>query len=304
MMITRYAQHSTIWIDLFQPSPEEIRTIMDEYAVDPTLIGDLMGPTRRADIASAQDAIKVSLNFPVVKLIAWEHPQEIKFLITKKALISVRYGDIAPLHQFAKELEVITALHKTKKTLHGGHLFVAIMNTLYTALGQKLEYIEARLVDIEEEIFKEHEKEMVVEISHVSQRLIMFGQTLTAHEYVLARLHDQFKELFGEPLGAAITDLELTFRHLGHQLSALRATTMELRETSNTLLTTKQNEIMKTLTIMALITFPLTLLSSIFGMNTKSLPIVGARGDFWIVIGIMLGTAGFLFVFFRRKRWM
>lgn len=303
-MITRYAQQSTIWIDLFQPSPEEIRAVMNEYAIDLTLMGDLTSPTRRADIASAQDAIKVSLNFPIVKLIEWEHPQEIKFLITKKALISVRYGDIAPLNQFAKELEVVTTLHKTKKTMHGGHMFAAIMNALYTALGQKLEYIEARLVDIEEEIFKEHEKEMVVEISHVSQRLIMFGQTLTAHEHVLTRLHDQFKELFGEPLGAAIADLEMTFRHLGHQLSALRATTTELRETNNALLTTKQNEIMKTLTIMALITFPLTLLSSIFGMNTKSLPIVGMRGDFWIVISIMLGTACLLFIFFRRRRWM
>jgi magnesium transporter len=70
------------------------------------------------------------------------------------------------------------------------------------------------------------------------------------------------------------------------------------------MLTTRQNEIIKNLTIMAFITFPLTLLSSMFGMNTTSSPILGHPADFWIIVGIMLsGGVGF-FTFFKYKRWL
>ena len=65
-----------------------------------------------------------------------------------------------------------------------------------------------------------------------------------------------------------------------------------------------RNEIMKILTIMAFITFPLTLFTSMFGMNTIATPIVGRTGDFWIILGIMVIVSAGLFSFFKYKRWM
>jgi len=61
---------------------------------------------------------------------------------------------------------------------------------------------------------------------------------------------------------------------------------------------------MKVLTILAFITFPLVLLSSVFGMNTISTPIVGIKGDFWIIIGVMLAATFSMFVYFRKKKWL
>ena len=61
---------------------------------------------------------------------------------------------------------------------------------------------------------------------------------------------------------------------------------------------------MKILTIMAFVTFPLSLIAAIFGMNTVYIPIIGTPGDFWIVMGIM-GFATFLmFLYFKRKKWI
>ena len=77
-----------------------------------------------------------------------------------------------------------------------------------------------------------------------------------------------------------------------------------LRETNNSLLTTKQNEVMKVFTIMAFVIFPLSLVAGIFGMNTAYIPIVGLPGDFWMVMGIMV-VLGVLFLsFFMYKKWL
>jgi magnesium transporter len=78
----------------------------------------------------------------------------------------------------------------------------------------------------------------------------------------------------------------------------------ELRETNNSLLSTKQNEVMKILTIMAFITFPLSLFASIFGMNTVYLPIVGNQYDFWIITGGMVIATVAFFTFFKKKKWL
>jgi len=54
---------------------------------------------------------------------------------------------------------------------------------------------------------------------------------------------------------------------------------------------------------MAFITFPLTLVASIFGMNTSFIPLVGATHDFWIVIAIMIAASLTMVAYFKHKRW-
>ena len=62
--------------------------------------------------------------------------------------------------------------------------------------------------------------------------------------------------------------------------------------------------VMKTLTIMALVTFPLSLIAAIFGMNTRILPIVGKPNDFWIIMGIMLILKFVMFIYFKIRRML
>ena len=61
---------------------------------------------------------------------------------------------------------------------------------------------------------------------------------------------------------------------------------------------------MKTLTMMAFVTFPLSLIAGIFGMNTKTLPLIGIENDFWIIIGIMGFAMLLLLSFFKYKNWL
>jgi magnesium transporter len=77
----------------------------------------------------------------------------------------------------------------------------------------------------------------------------------------------------------------------------------ELRETNNSLLTTKQNETMKVFTILAFVTLPLSLIASIFEMNTRYTPIIGLPFDFWIIIGGMAVMSIAMFSFFKFKKW-
>lgn len=305
-MIQRYTHDTLEWIDVCNPTPEEVREIMESCSVDPVLLSDVRTPTpqSRSQAYTSDSAVKLTLDFPVVKHADTHKSHEIKFIVSKKHLITIRYEDITAFHQFAKEFEVLSLVKKVGKKAHAGHLFIACMDQLYRGLESKLDYIDARIEEIDDLVFQGKERQMVTEISLLNRRLISFQLALSSHKHVLTDVEPFLTKLLGTSFDAYVKDLQNYFEHLSERLYSLNQTLTELRETNNALLTTKQNEIIKNLTIIAFVTLPLSLFTSIFGMNTKTLPIVGNQGDFWVLVGIMAGLTIALFAFFKYKHWL
>jgi magnesium transporter len=64
------------------------------------------------------------------------------------------------------------------------------------------------------------------------------------------------------------------------------------------------NEVMKTLTVIATIMMPLTLIASIYGMNFKHMPELSYNLGYPMVISLMAIIAIFMLAFFKRKKWI
>jgi len=303
-MIERDSVGKLFWIHLKSPTAEEVRQVCEEHNIPPSFMGDILTPVPRNYAIAAEGFIKIAIDFPVVKRIDAEHPYEIKFIFSKKVLITIQYEEMEALDRFKKKFEVLTTLHKTSKKLTGVHLFFALMNELYLTSGSKLDYVESILSDIEGVIFTENEKQMVVEIAKTSKRLIAYRHTLRAHEDMFFEVEPLFLELHDEESQNELASLQKSYSILFHRTNALFDTLIALREANGAMLTTKQNEIVKILTIMAYITFPLTLFSSMFGMNTEATPIIGHQFDFWIIVVIMCIVTVFFFSFFKYKKWI
>ncbi len=303
-MITRYSEHKLTWLDVLNPTPEEIHEIVNECGIPLVLATDLTSMTPRTEALCEKKTLKITLDFPIVKRTDINHPHEVKFIATKTHLVTIRFEDIEAVHRFAKEFEVLTMIKSTKSKANAGHLLCTLLNRMYKALDTKLDYLESKMVDIDEGIFAEKEKEMVFEISKLSRRLIVFRQTLNTHEAALAQLFTFVPVCFGKTATHQVQEIIHQFDHIQRRIKSLTVTLEDLRETNNSLLTTKQNEVMKTFTILAFITFPLTLFTSMFGMNTLTTPIVGTPNDFWIILSAMAVVSVAFFAYFRYKKWM
>lgn len=303
-MIQRHTHKKLTWLDVINPTGEEIRELIDECGIPLEFTNDLSTMTPRTETFTKKGALKITLDFPIVRRTDIDHPHEIKFMVTKSHLVTIRFEDIEAVHRFGKEFEVYCMLgQKQTSSPSTITLFFSLLNYLYEAMNVKLDFIETRLKDVENAIFNDQEKEMVLEISHLTRKLIDFRQTIGAHEKALEYLRKDVKTAFPGNYETVLNQLEHSYRHLNRSVYALMSTVEELRETNNSLLTTKQNEVMKMFTILAFITFPLTLFTSMFGMNTETTPIVGREGDFWFILGIMAIVSISFFAFFRYKKW-
>ncbi|MCD5381685.1 MAG: CorA family divalent cation transporter [Candidatus Pacebacteria bacterium] len=303
-MIETHIQGKTTWVDVKSPTNEEVRELIDTYNLPPTLANDFVTPVPRSTASEVDGFIKMTMDFPIVRRTDMRHPHEIKFVISQHTLITIRYEDMEAIDKFRSAFEIESALKKNKKRLNGADLFFSLIGALYASTAAKLDYIQTRLTDIETEIFDGNEREMVFHISEMNRKLINFKQTLKAHDDVFRDAKPLFEHVFKKSYGAQIQDVHMHYYHLIRRTMALFETLHNFKETNSALLTTKQNEIMKIFTILAFVTFPLTLFSSMFGMNTKATPIIGADGDFWIILGAMTVVAFTFFGFFKFKKWL
>ncbi len=299
-----YKHEGLIWVDLETPSKEEVREIMEEFSIHPIVAEELLIPTLRPKVDLYDNLIYLILHFPAEQHTSEDTNQEVDFIIGKNFLITVRYETIDAVHKFSKIFESNQVTKNSDLGDHAGYLFYFLIKKMYGSVEHELEFVESQLLDIEDQIFEGHEKEMVQELSRISRILLDFKQATRAHETVLNSLDIAGNKFFGSMFAHHLKRIVAEQYRIKTQIDVLQETMRELQSTNDSLLTTKQNEVMKILTIMAFVTFPLSLIASIFGMNTEYMPFIGNQYDFWIVIGIMFVLTSIFFFFFKKNKWL
>ncbi len=300
-MIVNRSIGNYIWVDLNSPTDEEAESLILAHQVDPTVAKDLIYPTPKQQTRKFEDSIYAVIHIPSFKHShSIDTRQEIDCVISKEMLVTARYDSIDALHNYAKAAEVADIL----KNGNSIHPFFGLMKEIYTSLFNELYYIEDLLKDIERNVFQGKEREMVIALSDVSRNLLNFERIVSPHKAIWQTLVEVSKDKFGKKFEVEAESLLKDWERLFLFERSLAGMVSEIRETNNSLLSTKQNEIMKVLTILAFVTFPLSLIAAIFGMNTKYIPLVGLDGDFWMVMSIMFFATIAMFTFFKFKKWL
>ena len=279
---------------------------MDEYDVHPLVGDELLSPTIRPKVDLYENHIYLIIHFPAV---SHSHGgdssgQEIDFIIGKDFIITTHYHLIDPLHEFSKVFEVNSILDKSDIGDHAGYIFFYIIREMYKNLIKELDHIDAELENIEEKIFEGKEAEMVAAISHVNRDLLNVRQAIRPHRDVLESFENTGKKFFGDEFTYHLRTLTGEYYKVFNILEGHKETLLDLRDTNDSLLTTKTNEIMKLFTVMAFVVFPPALMVGMFSMNTINNPIIGHKYDFWIIFLIMLLSTLVIFAFFKWKKWM
>ncbi len=304
-MINRYTHKGLAWIDLESPSKEEIHALVEEFSLHPLVADELISPTMRPKVDIHPNSIFLILHFP-----AFRHThttdirQEVDFVIGKNFLITVHYDAIDAIHKFSKEFEVSTILDKHNLGDHAGFLFYYLVKKLYRSQEHELEHIEDRIKNAESKIFKGEEYKMVAVLSRINRDLLDFKQALRTHKDILKSLETVGGKFFGSEFEYYLQSISGEYYKVANTLDGHKETLIDLRDTNDSLLTNKTTSTMKTLTMVSFATFPLMLISSIFGMNAQHMPIIGASFDFWVILALMVLTFFLTVSYFIYKKWI
>jgi len=304
-MITTHKYKTLTWVDLESPVVEDIKILMQEYNIPPIVADELLKPTVRPKADVYDNIIYLILHFPIYDISRKvSEPCEVDFILGKSFIITAHYKSIIPLHELVKIFEVGILLKEERFAKSVGRLMFLITKKLYDYALRQLEHIHNKISEIEERIFTGQEKEMVREISYVQRDTLEFQRAIHAHGSVLKSLYETDQKITGKDFPHYLNSMLAELARVENLLDNSKETVELLRDTNDSLLSSKTNEVMKTLTVMAFVTFPAMFLATLFSMNTTWLPVVGIPGDFWIVLFLMLAGAFTAFSFFKRKKWI
>jgi magnesium transporter len=298
-MRSEYKHNGTTWVDLESPTRQEVTYIVERFNVHGIVAEELLLPSRKPRVELYPDHMFVILHFPALRHTHKTIEQEVDFVVGRDFIVSVHYDMIDSLHKFSKVFEVNSTLDKSVINGSAGYLFFLIMKKLYKAVEHEADYVRQHLRDIENYTFSGREVRMVSEISQCARDLLNLRQTIEPHREILRILETEAVKFFGDDFTLS-NEYYKVHNHVMRNTESLH----ELRETNNSLLTTKQNEAMRVLAIMALLTFPLSLFVAILDSNTVFNPIRGVSYDFWIIVGTVAMGGTLMIWYFKHKKWL
>lgn len=309
-MIKQFKYKNITWVDLTSPSAEEIQTISKEFNIHPAAAGELRDVSQRSKVDVYDDFIYLVLHLPNhadtldSKVTDGRDAVEIDFIIGQNFLVTTTYEPLDSMQEFGKILETSNLLTKSKKEIHAGYLFYYIIKHLYQSLERNLEFINQNLKKAETKIFSGNEKDMVMVLATINKKLLDFRGTLKSHQGVLASLETAGGEFFGDKFHWHLQSITNEFGKVWYALENSREFFNELRQTNESLLQIKTNEATKTFTMLAFITFPLTLLVTVLNLRAHGTPLIDLPYGFWYISGLVVALILLILAYYKHKRWM
>lgn len=92
--------------------------------------------------------------------------------------------------------------------------------------------------------------------------------------------------------------------YLRRDIENIHQRVISLREAYNSSLTANLNETIRTLTVIATIVLPLTLISGIYGMNFDIMPELRSPYGYYFALGLMAAVGGGMIGYFKKRNWI
>jgi len=297
------------WINITNPTEKEIRQMGEKYQFHPLDLADCLTLSHRSKADTYPKYIFLALLLPVYNRKTREIlPAELNVFISKDYLITLGRNDLKVFTDFFDLFRVSSDLRRKYPDHSPEKLLYEMLNKLFLYAFPMIDHLSQDCDNIEKAIFSGKEKKMVSEILIIRRNITDFRKIMQVHKNVLKKLIYGLKEsslfvmkktdVYFESLVDYSKEIWDTLENLKERIEALQ-------QTNESQISFKLSDIMRILTIISVITFPITLLATVFGMNTiKAMPFINHPFGFWYVVGIMLLIIFGMLALFKRKGWL
>ena len=244
------------------------------------------------------------LHFPAYdKNIQRLNAGELDFFIGPDYLVTISNVELLPVTRLFNRVQDDDRLRDQLFTKGSGRLLYEILDDLFDYCFPILDKIAYKLDSIEDDIEDRRSEEIVTDISKVKQEIISYRKIVKPQRPALRLLERHIERFLPEELELYFDDLVDASESIWDLLDTYKEVVEALESTNESVISHRQNDVLRVLTIFSVILLPLTLISGIFGMNV-GFPGEGSHAAFWAIVGLMIGTIVSMVAFFKFKRWL
>ena len=246
----------------------------------------------------------VVLHFPVYdKAVQRLNAAELDVFIGQDYLVTLPNVELLPVTRLFLRCEEDETLRDQLFSKGSGYLLYHILDDLFDYCFPILDKIGHKLDSIEDDMFEGRAEDVVRDISNVKQEIISYRKIIKPERATLRVLERQVERFLPEELELYFDDIVDASERIWDLLDNYKEVVEALEDTNESVISHRQNDVLRVLTVVSVILLPLTLITGVFGMNVH-FPGFETAAAFWVIAGVMLGLAVGLIAFFRYKRWL
>lgn len=300
----------TLWIDLCNPSPEELREIATQFALHPSSVEDCLDPTHLPKVE------RIDANWFFILRVYDEQagPQadtvqeltrKVALFLGPQYMISIHRTELpflrSLMNQYGPYSEVIGQVTTLNKQLHLQQLFFDMVSRGLSTYQAPLDVGLESLGPMENQVFLQQSANTAV---------IQSAYYLKSRVFIIKRMvrmiSDSWAKIsFANPEASPwLQEIRDTTDDLLFYCEDLLETTHQLMNLHLSLQSHKTNEVMRILTVFSVIFMPLNLIAGIYGMNFEFMPELKSPNGYFITLGVMAFVAAAVSIWIVKRGWL
>lgn len=220
----------------------------------------------------------------------------LRFVMTERLLISGRH-------------HALCAVDATRRALEQGRridsmaaLLEAIVENVASTMDDVADGLARELDEIEEQVLSGNSRDMLQKLGRVRRTCVRLHRQLSGLRIIFHRLEQRGLQALKPALHLRAGKLAQRLDGLDHIVVEMRERSRLLQEELHLQMQEEGNESLRILSILTSLLLPPTLVTGIFGMNTKGLPFAETDGGFWWVALMILLSSAAAYVVMKRAR--
>jgi magnesium transporter len=287
------------WLDVVDPTPEEIDSLTREYGLDAMAVEDITEQGQRP---------KLELYPNHAFLVAYgANLAEVDVFVGKDWIITVRErsrtGEVWEPTIAPARCERVATHDRTP-----GIVVHALLDEIVDGYFDALDAVEDRIEELENDVF---EPPKGVSETQIQQRLFEIRHDLVAFRRKVIPLREVLAGLLrGEVANVEPAVLLLLQDVYDHLLRAVDTIDSHRELMGNAvdahlaIISNRMNEVMKLMTSWGAILLGSTLIAGIYGMNFVHMPELQRRYGYYYALGLMAAITVVGYWYFRRRDWL
>jgi magnesium transporter len=305
-LVAEVAAGGLTWINLERPDPEAINELRERFGWHPLDVEDILSKRQRPKVDDYADEgyLFGVLHFPAYdKSIQRLNAAELDFFLGPDYLVTIPNVELLPVTRLFRRCEEDEAFRESLFSKGSGRLLYEVLDDLYDYCFPILDKIGHKLDTIEDDIDDRRSEEIVHDISKAKQEIISYRKIVKPQRPALRLLERHIERFLPENLELYFDDLVDASERIWDQLDNFKEVVEALEDTNESVISHRQNDVLRILTVFSVILLPLTLISGIFGMNVL-FPGEHTHEAFWVIVGLMITVILGMISFFKYKRWL
>jgi magnesium transporter len=292
------------WINIERPRPADRAWLEEHFDFHALDYEDVFSRNQRPKVDEYDDYLFVVLHFPAFdKQVGRLNAAELDVFVGPDFVVTLPNEPLQPVEYLFERSRTREDLREQLFSKGPAYLLYRIVDDCVDASFPMLRKVGNKLERLEDDIFEgERSSEVVRDISNVKQEIINFRKIVRPQRVALRDL-ERTKRYIPDDLEIYFDDINDASERIWDMLENFKEVVEALESTNESVLSHRINDTFRVLTAISVIVLPLTLIASVWGMNTH-VPGEQSSLGFLGVVAVMVVVLGATIALFKRRGWL